>query len=183
MNEAMALDYLGLEDQPNDKETLVDALEMKVFELRNYFLQNPVVIPLVRSKMKRLQLLEDAANVFALSPKATPNSPQPELSSENLIDLLTSYEANLMRIRLYISQSLSPKHVIEGANRLIQLQDEFEPVFLDLTADQNTSSDEVKAAQSLDTAALLKALKSEDALASEALISKERKRIVTLRQR
>ncbi|MDP4587733.1 MAG: hypothetical protein NWQ53_04110 [Flavobacteriales bacterium] len=121
---------------PFSEDDVLDRVEEKVFELRDFFLMQSIHPVLFSGRRNRLESILKAKNALlqqAIAPLA--------LQYENVLDstaflpLLETYSSALMQLRLKVSSSLSPEVLIPVVDAMIQLQIAFEQYFLDLGKD------------------------------------------------
>ena len=177
-----ALDLLDLERLPEEKDVLHDLIEEAVFPIREYFLRQPVVAVLFRSRIARIQQLQEASRTFEL----TYAEPEPlaniTFDQRELPALLRAYESEMSQARLEVARHLSPPQVIQAAQHMVSVQSAFEVSFLSVTAEFASAEADILAAQLLDTGKALRLL-SEAPQEVQSLIENERKRIALIHAR
>lgn len=176
MNEANALLLLGFSSRPSADE-LPDLIEEKVFEVRTYFLRQPVVPELFRSRIRKLNQLAEAAAHLGLSFEPQLNKTTPQLTQTDLLSVLTGYSAEMSMLKLHVASTLNPKELAHLAEVMVTFQIQFEDLFFELTKDYPLTDEVVNAAAAMDAGELLFELKKENTPAVQTLISKERNRI------
>lgn len=168
-----------------DQEELQDVLEAKAFDLRSFFLQQPVVPVLYESRVNRLQKLQSAYE--ALGGETLYSAVQlpaiPIVEELTLVDLLEVHAGYLAACRSQMARTLLPEPLIELAQRMIAMQDRYEALFMDLTDELSLSNeDQVKQSEQLDLGEVLHVLRAKGPKALENEIAKERQRISLKRQ-
>ncbi|WP_306640072.1 hypothetical protein [Sanyastnella coralliicola] len=178
-----ALDLLDLERKPEDPDIIEELIEEAVFPLREYFLRNPVVPVLYRSRLARIKQLQAAGESLGLSTsKSTPLTTSKDFSESDLAELLRAFEAALSQARLQVAQHLNPSALVASVEQMIAIQESFEHAFLRVTAHFASAESNILAADVVDTGKLLMLLQHEDPSSTE-LIEKERKRIEIIHER
>lgn len=177
-----ARELIGV-DEESPFDELQDALEMQCFPLRDYFLRNPVIIPLYRSRIRKLiQLAEAGFSLKLLSDADTAlkqNAVVQQFHSSSIAELIRSYEAMRGQILLKMSQGLNPLHIAQKAEELCKLEENYMNEFLALSAELEASDEVVKASERPDPGDFLYALEN-DKLRGDEMIGKEKKRIMQL---
>lgn len=179
MTEETALHILQLDRTP-PLEDLFDIVDEQLFELRDYFLRNPVVRELYESRMARITRIAEAAAVFRLHFETqSETSLQPFTpSTSELTELLREFEQSLAQARLVLASSLHPQILCRTCEHMIDVQEAFEAAFMQLTTPIPPFDGAVRAAEHVDTGRLLQLLISGYRPDAEQLISKERRRIL-----
>ncbi|MFT4779326.1 MAG: hypothetical protein ACJAU0_001818 [Flavobacteriales bacterium] len=176
MNEAHALLLLGFSSKPDASE-LPDLMEEKVFEIRTYFLRQPVVPELFRSRIRKLTQLAEAASLLGLNYEAMQDPLASSAQTQELIPLLNACSVQMADLKLSISSTLNPTAIATLAGAMVAYQIQFEDVFFELTAGYPRSEEKVNAADALDVGELLFEHKKQNSARIQELISKERIRI------
>ena len=182
MNEETAMDVLGLQELPQDKDDLIDQIEEQVFPIREYFLRNPVVSILYQKRMRQLERIAKASTLLGAETEASTDNISFHLKAEGLTALLKGYEEVLMQARLRIASTMQPKAITSIVSAMLDVQDSYESQFMALTADLEEADESIKASEHLETGVLLLALRNDDQAAAEGMIRKERKRINAFRR-
>lgn len=178
MDEARALAVLDLVRRP-PADFLEQHLEDLVFPLRDYFLRNTVIAPLFRSRSKRLLQMAEAAEALGMVFSPYRADAAAGLQKDTLLDLLSSYEAELAYCRLRISGSFNPHLIASEAERAIAIQEAYESGILVFSEGLEAQA-EVRAADQYDSGRFVLHLKSGDQNAIEQALSHERGRIMAL---
>lgn len=186
VSESEALATLGVDQ--NDPEVLSDRVEEMVFPLRDYFLRNPVIIPLYKSRINRLLNIQTAA--LSLKILSSKNQLENQCSAVNIwpesfnshIELFRKVEAIRAEIRLKMAQTLVPAEIASWANELCVLETAYMDSFLMLNSDLVASTEQVKASEFPDFGELIFELNSQSDLGAE-MLSKEKSRILLIRDR
>lgn len=179
MNPETARIFLELAEGAEDEE-LLDVLETKAFDLRSFFLQQAVVPLLYESRIVRLRKLQLAYETLGgeLLHSTVQLPDIPSATKWTLIDLLEVHAAYLAACRSQMARTLFPEPLIELAQRMIAMQDQYEVLFMDLTAEMGFTNDEqVKQSDQLDLGPVLHVLRAKGPKALENEIAKERQRI------
>lgn len=178
MTEATALHILNLERKP-PLDDLRDIVEEQLFELRNYFLRNPVVRELYENRIARINRIADAAEVLGLKFNKDRNfDMEVTYSASELPELLREFEQALTQARLLLASSLVPYTLRQTCRSMIAFQESFETRFMELTSHIAPYNGEVRAAEHVDTGRLLREIISGYRPDAEQLIAKERRRIL-----
>lgn len=182
MNEANALLLLGFSSRPSADE-LPDLIEEKVFEVRTYFLRQPVVPELFRSRIRKLNQLAEASAHLGLSFERHLDINLSNLAQTDLLPLLNSYSAEMSMLKLRVASTLNPKELSHLAEVMVAYQIQFEDLFFELTETHPLKEETVNAAAAMDVGELLFEMKKENTDTIQALISKERTRIAARQTR
>ncbi len=184
-----ALAHLELIDHPPE-DVLEELLEERCFDLRDYFLRNPVIPELYASRVRRLQRIAEAAEALGFHWAARPPKPLIVLGrTASLAELLKRFEAEQAVLRSRLSASLHPIELADLAEAMVALQLDYEAGFFELTRAFGTTDEAVKAADHLDTGRLLRWIAQNGtpvpSAQSEATasIAAERRRIIDRRER
>ena len=121
---------------PVSEEDVLDRVEEKVFELRDFFLMQAIHPVLFSGRRNRLESILKARNALIqqeIVPQALPQ--EDALDTTAFLSLLETYSSAFMQLRLKISSSLLPEVLIPVVDAMIQLQIAFEQHFLDLGKD------------------------------------------------
>ncbi len=178
------LQVLDLEKMP-PADILEEIVEEKIFELRDYFLRNPVVPVLYNSRLRRLKSLAEIQ--LELSSKNNPETLSlefPSLDSSSLTALIKSYQSGLAVQRTFLAQTLNAQRIKQIVQEIISFQKQFEQHFAQLIKTEHPEieplEEQVKQADQLDTGVVLFKLKTkpEEAL---SLLRKEYSRILLIR--
>lgn len=121
---------------PASEDDVLDRVEEKVFELRDFFLRQSIHPVLFSGRRHRLESILKAKNAL-LQQAIVPLALQYEnaLDSTAFLPLLETYSSALMQLRLKVSLSLLPEVLIPIVDAMIQLQIAFEQDFLNLGKD------------------------------------------------
>ncbi len=184
MNEASALQVFDLAEVP-PLDVLEEIIEDAVFEVREYFLRNPVIPELYESRIRRLRLIDEASKSLGLK------APQVDLDFQkfefeqlsDLIEVIRLHEEQLTSLRFGLSASLDPNVVSSHASEMIAAQISYEEHFFTLTEVFGISEDSVKASEHVDTGKLLFMLRSASRPDVAPIIKRERKRIKDAHER
>ncbi len=179
MTEAAALQILQLDIKP-PVDDLREIAEDQLFDLRDYFLRNPVIRELYENRIARIERIATATETlgYSFGQNQPPEIPKVDFSSLDLSELLRQFEQSLAMARLVLSSTLHPIVLTETCTSMIALQTSFEAQFIKLTAHISPYDGAVRAAEHVDTGRLLRALSSGYRPDAELLISKERRRIL-----
>ncbi|MFK7757737.1 MAG: hypothetical protein AB8B53_12475 [Flavobacteriales bacterium] len=168
-------------------DILEEIIEEEVFQLRDYFLRNPVVGVLYNSRLRKLKQLEEVKSTFLRSNEHSPNIPSFNLiQSKNMKLLFSELERAFTRLRGEMSRGLDPKTIATLAEKMINVQAEYEQKFIELY--QVQSKEEVpevpvKAADQISTGRALILLKQGNSDELSDLLTKEYFRIKGLTKR
>jgi len=171
---------LNLETWP-PHDVLEEILEDEVFNLRDYFLRNPVVPVLYKSRIRKLKKLQEILETFLKKTETTFELAEIQDSKSNdLREILRFLESHLSRVRQQIAQSLNPVHLAQLAENMIKIQLKFEELFKTYCYAENIkpAQEEVKAAQHINTGLGLKFIETQNQKDLTSLLEKELKRIV-----
>lgn len=166
-------------------DVLEEIIEDAVFEVREYFLRNPVIPELYESRIRRLRMISEATESLGLKPRQVEldfQSYEFEQHSD-LIEVIRLHEEQLTALRLGLSASLDPDIVSAHASQMIAAQISFEGRFFTLTEAFGISEDSVKASEHADTGRLLFMLRSASRPDVAPIIQRERKRIKDAHER
>lgn len=179
MTEATALHILQLDRIP-PVDDLSEIVDEQLFELRDYFLRNPIIRELYENRIARMARIAEAASILGLEfkPRKLPLLHPVNFEVSELAELLRRFEQALAQARLVLASTLDPEVLRHTCKEMIAFQEAFEASFMQLTSEVAPSEGEVRAAEHIDTGRLLRALSSGYRPDAELLISKERKRIL-----
>ena len=170
---------LDLESWP-PLEVLEEIIEEEVFQFRDYFLRNPVIPVLYKSRIRKLEKLQNIQNTFLEKTELALNS-QPISTPElkELKTILRFLESQLALTRQKISATLTPADVAFLANQMIEIQSHFEESFKNHCHAQNISpaKEKVMAADQIKTGLALNYIESGNHKELKPLLEKELKRI------
>jgi hypothetical protein len=180
MQREEALNYLGLPAASSEDE-LIESIENQLFSIRDYFLRQPVVIALYRSRIARLHQLEEVTASFgiALSPKEEIGF---DLSSPvgDEVSLYRIRELRLAHCRGFMAKRLHLQNCIAGAEAMIAVELAFERDFLGFFSNIVLQELPVKASDRPDSAWMIDRLNQENWMLDKELsnaLSKEKTRI------
>ncbi len=189
VSEIEALATLGVEK--NDSEALSERLEDLVFPIRDYFLRNPVIIPLYKSRINKLLNIHTAAFSLQLLPTSkTFEILKSQVSSlkfqagtaDSNIELFRTIEEHRSGFRLKIAQTMIPAEIAYLALELCELEQAYMLEFLRLNTLLEASTNQVKASEFPDFGELIFELKSQSNPSLE-MLAKEKARILLIRER
>jgi hypothetical protein len=157
---AMAL--MGIESSHNFEE-FENQHEQKLFEWKQELLQKYMVPSLIRSKLKPIGDLIHAEQILEIKKASGDYSAVSfQLSDEDRIEMLGSYESGLSQLKLAIMNAASFQHLSQALNALIDLQENYMHRFLLLFKEYSEAlPEEVNSREMLDTGKLLVALKND----------------------
>lgn len=157
MDVKSALLHLELTAQP-PVDVLEELVEDRCFELRDYFLRNPVIPELYASRIKRLERLADAAEALGLPVLAHPSTSKSSAAFKGapLDDILRGFEESHALLRTEMSATLHPLALAGIAQAMIEVQEQYEEAFFIATQRFGIQADAVKASDHLDTGRLLR---------------------------
>lgn len=184
MHREFALDLLRLRDVPSDNSVFNELYEEAVFEVREYFLRFPIVEALYRSRIHKLNQLEEAATLLGHpQPQVEVSLPQLALDNAKALDaLFAQHQQALSLLRLQVASSLNGHALVTLAKAIVDLQKTFETRLLELTPHITASTEQVKAADIVDSGQLAFAFKT-DPDRFTTLVAKEKRRIELIRER
>lgn len=133
MDKHLALLTLGLQPDAGDEE-IQEALEQKIFDLRNYVLSQPVIAKLFQARIAKLEQLALLQPISSDDDHAR-LSETSNLENQDLLSLLMSYERSLAHVRLLAAGTLSARQLARYTGQLIAIQRDFESCFLEHTTD------------------------------------------------
>ena len=170
---------LDLESWP-PLEVLEEIIEEEVFQFRDYFLRNPVIPVLYKSRIRKLEKLQNIQNTFLEKTVLTKELQQiskPE--HHELKEILRYLESQLALTRQKMSATLSPAEIASLANQMIEIQSHFEDSFLTHCHAQNIlpAEEKVMAADQIKTGRALNYIESGNHTELKPLLEKELKRI------
>lgn len=118
---------------PVSEEVVLDRVEEKVFELRDFFLKQSIHPVLFAGRRNRLESILQAKNAL-LEQEISPQALRQEytLDPKTYSSLLESYSSDLMTLRYKVSSTLLPEMLIPLVQAMIELQENFEEHFLNL---------------------------------------------------
>jgi hypothetical protein len=157
MDAKSALFHLELSAQP-PVDVLEEVVEDRCFELRDYFLRNPVIPELYASRIKRLERLAEAAEALGLPVLAHPSTSKSSAAFEgaSLDDILRGFEESHALLRKQMSATLHPLALAGIAQAMIEVQEQYEEAFFMATQRFGIQEEAVKASNHLDTGRLLR---------------------------
>ncbi len=157
MDAKSALFHLELTAQP-PVDVLEEVVEDRCFELRDYFLRNPVIPELYASRIKRLERLAEAAEALGLPVLAHPSTSKSSAAFEgaSLDDILRGFEESHALLRKQMSATLHPLALAGIAQAMIEVQEQYEEAFFMATQRFGIQEEAVKASNHLDTGRLLR---------------------------
>lgn len=181
MNKHLALAVLKLSDSA-DRDEIEEALQLQIFDLRSYFLKQPVVEPLFLSRATKCAQLAEVAGLFHIDLSHSSSHIRIPLAEGNLEETLKNYEAAMANLRLQLARTMHPDLIRELAVAMVRVQRDFETRFLTLSSGEHPTS--VLAADQLPTGRLIRMLSNNhDSNEIQELIARERTRILGLPKR
>lgn len=176
----MHLAFAVLNLTPNAAiEEIEEALEMQIFELRNYFLRQPIVAALYVRRADKCVQLFDIAKLLDLPLSDDETHIHIPLAEGTLAEILKNYETITTRLRSQMARTMHPESIRLLALNLVSVQQDFENHFLALTAGETLTP--VLAADQLQTGRLLRLLTTDaDSPLVQEIIARERSRILSL---
>jgi hypothetical protein len=122
MDRTQAWAILGAEPSES-QEDLMERLDAEAFSIRDHFIRQPVVPALYRSRVDRLVLLSDVANVLNIHPLGAPVSlPMLEGTGTGLQQIVEHHVENLVRLRSAMAGTLDPDVLARFGTTLAALQ-------------------------------------------------------------
>lgn len=190
MDVKSALLHLELTSQP-PVDVLEELVEDRCFELRDYFLRNPVIAELYESRIRRLERIAEAAEALGLQLAAHPSETTSTVAFDgaSLSELLRRFEEEQALVRTRMSTTLNPLALASIARAMIEVQGLYEDAFFSSTHRFGVQEDAVKASDHLDSGRLLQCMRLHGEpiplATSEAvrMIESERRRISDRRAR
>ena len=164
-----------------DADDLLDTLELQVFDLREFFLRQPVVPALFESRIKRLSNLQEAFIAMGgrLSEIEIAYVEMPILTDLSLLDLIETHAGFLASCRSRMASTFWPQPIQGFAKQMIIMQDRYEALFLDLSVHLKTEHHPpVKQADHLNYGEVLHRMRTVDESAVKEELTKERCRII-----
>lgn len=123
MTSAEALNWLGADDP----EDALDLFEEKLFELKQYFLQKPIISKLYLAQIRKIKTFSEVA--FALGFTSDENDEKLQDGefdfSENIIESVSHFEKLRSRFRLSVSSTLSPLDLEREVLQIVEIQQLF----------------------------------------------------------
>jgi hypothetical protein len=169
-------------DSDADKETIEDAMVSQIFELRSYFLRQPIVAALYLRRIEKCYQLFEIATLLEVDLSGDYIHSDIPLAEGNVIDILKNYEAATSLLRLQVAQTMHPKSIGLVAKNLVAVQHDFEQYFLSVTSGELATP--VLAADQLNTGRLLRLLAINPHQQEVVeMIARERTRILGLTRR
>lgn len=163
MDRSKALAILGLTDEAH-LDDMHEALDQAVFKVRDHLMRQPVVPPLVESRVEKCLQLSDVAQALGLSSLGAPLKLPALLPSGNTLEsLVQGHVENLIRCRNVLATTLDPDSVAQVAHVLVRLQVDYMHAFLKATATFQAGSPapaSVPAREEADWMALLAAIRA-----------------------
>lgn len=179
MEKHEALLILNLETWP-PADVLEELIEDEIFQLRDYFLRNPVIPALYKSRIRKLEKLKEIQSTF-LDSQETATTEELELRPQvnELADLLRFLESGLASQRRKLSATLNPVQLVIHIKNMLRIQEVYEKEFVAHCNAKNIqpAAEDIKAADQLNTGLALKFIRSEDESSLRKLVEKELKRI------
>jgi hypothetical protein len=122
MDRTQAWAILGAEPTES-QEDLMERLDAEAFSIRDHFIRQPVVPALFRSRVDRLVVLSDVANVLNIHPLGAPVSlPMLESTGTNLTEVVEHHIENLLRLRTGMAGTLDPDVLARFGTTMAALQ-------------------------------------------------------------
>lgn len=180
----LAKDILNLRAVPEEREVFEELLEELVFEVREYFLRQPVITELYRSRIRKLQQLNEAAETLGF-PEQGDDVDLPEVFFDNAKALDATFDLHQQKVselRLLMSATLKPQALSMLALRLTEVQDAYESHLMKLTSSFVTEDGHIKANEATDSGRLAYLLKHSTDEFNQA-IARERRRILLIHER
>jgi hypothetical protein len=181
MDKHLAFAVLNL--SPNATfEDIEETVEAQIFELRTYFLRQPIVAALYVRRTEKCAQIFDLAQLFDLTLSDNGTHIHIPLAEGTLEEILKNYEAITTQLRSQMARTMHPESIRLLALNLVSVQQDFEKHFLAIT--NGEAATPVLAADQLQTGRLLRLLTT-DANQPEVLeiIARERSRILALTHR
>lgn len=179
-----ALNRLGLGEF--DDDLIRDALEEKLFPLRDYFLRNPIIVPLYRTRIRKLLQLYEVEKVLFSGDGDKPSGKiMVEIdhgifeSRLDLAELIRSRESHIAQMRQEMAADLTAAILIEKAEELCQIEEQYMRRFLELSREYTSANEDIKAAESIDAGEFLFLWEQSDEDVHRH-IAREKKRIETI---
>lgn len=136
MTRTEALKWLGAQD-PEDS---LDLFEEKLFELKQYFLQKPMISKLYLAQIKKVKTLSEAAKALGFSSEE--NTDGPDVGefdfSDNIIESVTYFEELRSRFRLTVSSTMSPLKLAKEVSQILEIQQLFLKKWPEIEVEDNT---------------------------------------------
>lgn len=187
MEESRVKLILNLEKIP-PKDVLTEILEEEIFPIRNYFLRNPVIKVLFKSRIRKLLQYQEIETKY-IGEKA--HADLKELEKDNTIvggdfrELFRSFELKMSKLKVRMSSEMAPGRVAILAQEMIDVQEAFELNFVSIydqwEHSQKIKNDiTVKAADQISTGKALRLLTGKVSPELIQMISNEYVRIKSL---
>jgi len=167
--------FLGLNNDftPDD---IQNAEEEMVFPLRDYFLRNPPLEALWNVRMRKLTTIAGAAEVLR-GKSHEPNFDKKLGKPSSVAELLRSYDEILAALRTMISLDCKAQHVLFGAEKILELESEYNRHFLELTGELSSYPELYTPDVRIDSPLVMSLLKSGETEKAKPMIAAERQRI------
>ncbi len=184
MRHGLALDILDLRAVPDEREVFEELLDELVFDVREYFLRQPVITELYRSRIRKLQQFNEAAETLGFPEEGDlPVLPDVDFHNAKALDVTFDlHQKKVSEIRLMMSGTLKPRALSLLAERLTEVQDGYEARLLEQTSSFKTEEGYVKANEASDSGRLAWLLKHSPDEFTRAL-ARERRRIKLIHER
>ncbi len=115
------------------KDVLLDIIEEEVFHTRDYFLRNPVISVLFRSRIRKLNQLSDIRKFyFSESPPLLDKRETITPRLNSFLDLFKRLEKELSIVKVEMSSNLNPSDVAILAEKMVLIQNIYEANYLKL---------------------------------------------------
>lgn len=184
MEISQVLNTLQLTEMP-PKDVLEEIVEDHIFQLRDYFLRNPVVKQLYAARIRKLNRLFEIQEQYINNNehKSLDVYEDIKLIGLDFLDLLKDFEKNQSILRGQLASTLCIRRLIKTVETLIQLQQEYELQFKLIFEKKFSGFSDlvpVKLSEHLATGEVIRFLQQKDLEAARPLIEKEYSRILLI---
>jgi len=175
---------LNLESWPPD-EVLEEIIEDETFQLRDYFLRNPVIKVLFKSRIRKLEKLAIIGQTFLNQPlNSEETNSALQIERSELVIILRFLESHLAECRRKMASTYKPSELAQLANQMIEIQEVYEEGLIKYchTESISPSREEVKAAEQLNTGLALRLIENGELDEVKLMVSRELSRVQFLKR-